>query len=65
MIIQEGMPSTIEINLAAVEGGTIVSLREYGCADTPSARSAMLSCAAGWGEDLTLMKFYMEYGVVY
>ena len=25
----------------------------------------MLECAAGWGEALTLLKFYVEHGVVY
>lgn len=57
--------TTVEIDIQPGEDGTIVSLREHGYADTPSARSAMLSCAAGWGEALTLLKFYLEHGVRY
>ncbi len=57
--------TTIEIDLEPVEEGTVVRLREYGYQDTPSGRAAMLECAAGWGEALTLMKYYVEHGVIY
>ncbi|NHI89259.1 MAG: SRPBCC domain-containing protein [Candidatus Thorarchaeota archaeon] len=57
--------TTIEINFEAVEEGTVVRLREYGYHDTPSGRAALLECAAGWGEAITLMKFYVEHGIVY
>ncbi len=57
--------TTVEINITPVDGGTIISLRENGFADTPSARTALMNCATGWGEALTLLKFYLEYGVVY
>ncbi|OGO31065.1 MAG: hypothetical protein A2136_07240 [Chloroflexi bacterium RBG_16_54_11] len=57
--------TTVEINITPAEGGTIISLREHGFADTPSARTALMNCATGWGEALTLLKFYLEYGVVY
>ena len=57
--------TTIEIKFEAVEEGTVVRLREYGYHDTPSGRAALLECAAGWGEAITLMKFYVEHGIVY
>jgi uncharacterized protein YndB with AHSA1/START domain len=57
--------TTVEFDLQPVENGTILSLREHGYEDTPSARIAMLDCAAGWGEALTLLKFYLEFGVRY
>jgi len=57
--------TTVEINIYQVENGTIVRLREYGFADTASGYKAMISCAAGWGEALTLLKFYLEYGLRY
>jgi uncharacterized protein YndB with AHSA1/START domain len=57
--------TTVEINFRPTEDGTIVSLREHGYADTESGLSAMLSCATGWGEALTLLKFYLEYGLHY
>ena len=49
----------------AVEDGTIVRLREYGYEDTPSGHQGILECAAGWGEALTLFKFYVEHGITY
>ncbi|MHA2322495.1 MAG: SRPBCC family protein [Candidatus Thorarchaeota archaeon] len=57
--------TTIEINFEEVEEGTVVRLREYGYHDTPSGRAALLECAAGWGEALTLLKYYVEHGVTY
>ena len=57
--------TTVEINIASAEDGTIVRLREYGFADSESALDAMLNCAAGWGEALTLLKFYLEHGAHY
>jgi uncharacterized protein YndB with AHSA1/START domain len=57
--------TTIEIDFEPVEEGTIVRLREHGYHDTPSGRAALLECAAGWGEALTLMKYYVEHGVTY
>ncbi len=57
--------TTIEMDFEEVEEGTVVRLREHGYQDTPSGRAAMLECAAGWGEALTLMKYYVEHGVTY
>lgn len=57
--------TTVEIMIEPSEDGTIVSLREYGFADTPSASLAMINCATGWGEALTLLKFYLEHGIHY
>ena len=57
--------TTVEFTLEAVDDGTIVRLRESGYHDTPSGRSAILDCASGWGEALTLLKFYVEHGVRY
>jgi uncharacterized protein YndB with AHSA1/START domain len=58
-------PTTVEINVTFKDGGTIVSLCEHGFADTPSGLQAMVDCATGWGEALTLLKFYLEYGLHY
>ncbi len=60
-----GYATSVEIDLQSVEGGTIVRLREYGYQDTPSGRAALANCATGWGEALTLLKFYVEHGVRY
>jgi uncharacterized protein YndB with AHSA1/START domain len=57
--------TTIEIEFEEVEEGTVVRLREHGYHDTPSGRRALMECAAGWGEALTLMKFWVEHGIRY
>ena len=58
-------PTTVEINLTNKDGGTIVSFREQGFAATPSGLQAMVDCATGWGEALTLLKYYLEYELHY
>jgi uncharacterized protein YndB with AHSA1/START domain len=55
----------VEINIRPSEDGTIISLCEHGFADSPSGRTAMISCATGWGEALTLLKFHLEHGLRY
>jgi uncharacterized protein YndB with AHSA1/START domain len=62
---QPGYATTVEINFDPVEGGTIIRLREHGYQDTPSGRAALVNCATGWGEALTLLKFYVEHGIHY
>jgi len=57
--------TTVEINFEPVAEGTVVRVVEYGYEDTPSGRKKMLDCASGWGEALTLLKFYVEHGVRY
>ncbi len=59
------LATTIEIDLKSVDEGTIVRLREYGHENTPTSLAALAECAAGWGEAITLMKFYVEHGIVY
>jgi uncharacterized protein YndB with AHSA1/START domain len=57
--------TTVEIDFDATEYGTIIRVRESGYQDTPSGRRKMLECAGGWGEALTLWKFYVEHGIRY
>lgn len=57
--------TTVEMNFEAHAHGTMLRVREYGYEDTPSGRRKMLECACGWGEALTLLKFYVEYGIRY
>ena len=58
-------PTKIEFDLSEQHGGTIVDLHESGYPDTPESRAMILECASGWGEALTLLKFYIEHGVTY
>ena len=57
--------TTVTITLRAVDEGTVVDLRESGYHNSVEGLRAMLNCAAGWGEALALMKFYVEHGVRY
>jgi uncharacterized protein YndB with AHSA1/START domain len=54
--------TTVEINFEPTEGGTVIRLREHGYRDTSAGLRAMLECAAGWGEALTLWKLWAEQG---
>jgi uncharacterized protein YndB with AHSA1/START domain len=57
--------TTVEIDIKPTEDGTIVSLREYGYADTASTSLAMINYATGWSLALTLLKFYLEHSLHY
>lgn len=57
--------TTVELGFKPHPEGVIVALKEYGYENTPSGRRALLECATGWGEALTLLKFYVEYKIVY
>jgi uncharacterized protein YndB with AHSA1/START domain len=58
-------PTTIEFKMEAKYNGTVVTVTESGYPDTPDGRAMILECASGWGEAATLLKFYLEHGVVY
>lgn len=57
--------TTVRIELAAHQHGTLVRLTERGYRDTPAGRRRQLECAAGWGEALALCKVYVEHGLRY
>lgn len=57
--------TTVEILFEEVEDGTLVSLKEYGYEDSKEGHRRLLECAVGWGEALTLLKFYVERGITY
>lgn len=58
-------PTTVDITLERIGPGTLVSLVESGYPLSNSDLEACLGCAVGWGEALTLLKFYLEHGVTY
>jgi uncharacterized protein YndB with AHSA1/START domain len=57
--------NTVEINFKAAEQGTLVRLIEYGFPDSNAGIRDLADRSAGWGQALTLMKFYIEHGVRY
>jgi len=58
-------PTTITFELEPEGQGTIVECREVGYSNTPEGRRHMLECASGWGEAVTLLKFWLELGIRY
>ena len=60
-----GYETTVEVDFKRHPQGTVVSLRERGYIDGPVGTQDLMNRQAGWAEVLTLMKFYLEHGVVY
>ena len=60
----DGM-TTVRFGLEPRGDGTMVSLSEAGYSHSERDVEVCLSCASGWGEALTLLKFYLEHGVTY
>lgn len=58
-------PTTIRFNLEPISGGTALTIEESGYLDTDDCRAQILSCASGWGEAATLLKFFIEHGIIY
>jgi uncharacterized protein YndB with AHSA1/START domain len=58
-------PTLITFTLTQKHGGTVVEVTEKGYPDTSKGRQMILECACGWAEAVTLLKFYLEKGVVY
>ncbi|MBA7581693.1 hypothetical protein ES708_23601 [subsurface metagenome] len=55
----------VEINLYDKNGSTLVYLMESGFLDTLTGRKAYMGCATGWGEALTMLKYYAEHNILY
>ena len=58
-------PTTVCITLHAQGPGTLVKLVESGYSCEDQDLKVFVGCATGWGEALTLLKFYLEHGVTY
>lgn len=61
----DSFATTVEIDFQAGRDETVIRLREFGFPDTPIGRRRQLDNAAGWGEALTLWKFYIERQIRY
>ncbi len=61
----EAYPVLVRIELTEAHNGTMVQLMSRDFPDTERGRYMFMDCAVGWGEALTLLKFYLEYGLVY
>ena len=58
-------PTTVTFNLEKLGSGTKVSLTESGYSTSDKDLEALVGCAVGWGEALTLLKVYLEHKVIY
>jgi len=56
---ETGEETTVEIVLEEREGGTLLKLREYGFRKIEN----VVDNASGWGQALTLAKFWLEHGI--
>lgn len=56
--------TTVKFELRPYLEGTLLILEEYGYLTSAKDTVACIGCAAGWGEALTLLKMYLEYGIV-
>lgn len=57
--------TTVRITLESLGNGTLVKLVESGYSLEDDDLECLVRCASGWGEALTLLKFYLEQGIVY
>lgn len=65
-IWNEGKHDTLVTLTVSPQGeGTRIEARESGYKNNQQAAVQMLDCACGWGEAITLLKFYLELGAVY
>ncbi|MFD1738737.1 SRPBCC domain-containing protein [Bacillus salitolerans] len=56
--------TTVHFDLVPYKDGTLVTLTEVGYSMVGQDLKACIGCAVGWGEAMTLLKFYLEYGIV-
>ena len=55
----------VKMNFEEADEGTLLRLSEYGYEDSREGHRRLIECATGWGEALTLLKFYCEHGLTY
>jgi uncharacterized protein YndB with AHSA1/START domain len=58
-------PTTVDFTLRPLGEGTFLRLRERGYMSDEDELEVLVGCATGWGEAVTLLKFYLEYGITY
>ncbi len=62
---QPDYSTTVELTIEPHEEGVKLSVTDGRYPDSSAGQKALLLCASGWGEALTLVKFHLEHGVVY
>ena len=57
--------TTVAFDLEPLGPGTAVTVTESGHTASERDLEALVECAGGWGEALTLLKMYLEHGITY
>lgn len=57
--------TNVSFTLEPFKSGTILTVIETGYSNSERDVRACLGCATGWGEALTLLKFFIEHGITY
>lgn len=60
-----GFETLVRLSLTPRDRGTVLTVEDVGYPESEEGRRTMTWCACGWGEALTLVKFYLEHGVTY
>jgi len=53
----------VTFEIEADEIGSQITVTETGHTKDPKDMQALVTCACGWGEALTLLKMYLEHGI--
>ncbi|MFN2250479.1 MAG: SRPBCC domain-containing protein [Anaerolineae bacterium] len=61
----ETQPSTVEISIEPAGAGSVVRVRQHGYEDSAEGRDLLVSCSAGWGQAMTMLKYFLEHGIIY
>lgn len=56
-------PTRVAFEITACALGTRVTVTETGHTQAPKDMIALVSCACGWGEAVTLLKMYLEHRI--
>jgi uncharacterized protein YndB with AHSA1/START domain len=56
--------TTIIFNVKPLGPGTLIEVKESGHSTSQRDLVALVECASGWAEALTLLKMYLEHGII-
>ena len=56
-------PTLVVLELVPHSDGVVLQVTENNYADTKEGHEALIECATGWGEALSLVRIYAEKGI--
>ena len=57
--------TTVDITIEPAKGGSVVRVRQHGYDASRAGRDLLASCSAGWGRAMTMLKYFLEHGIIY